>query len=47
MHEEDAVDALPADEGDADADADLDLDEEAEEISKTVPSDAEPENTED
>ena len=46
-HEEDAVDALPADEGDADADADLNLDEEAEEISETVPSDAEPENTED
>ncbi|WP_312695475.1 DNA gyrase subunit A [Caproiciproducens sp.] len=45
-HEEDAVDALPADEGDADADADLDLDEETEEISETVPSDTEPENTE-
>ena len=45
-HEEDAVDALPADEGDADADADLDLEEETEEISETVPSDTEPENTE-
>ncbi len=45
-HEEDAVDALPADEGDADAEADLDLDEETEEISETVPSDTEPENTE-